>query len=117
MHQFRIVIEEGPANYSAYSPDLLGCIATGASREETEANMREAIAFHLDALREDGQLVPVEYAITVIDDPRQRPLDINNLEYVDEILFVTPPPNPPPAATKTPPPAHHRPLPTASASA
>lgn len=68
MHRFRIVIEEARSNFSAYSDDLPGCIATGGTRSETEVKMREAIAFHLDALREDGQQVPVEYAITVSDD-------------------------------------------------
>jgi len=44
--------------FSAYSPDLPGCVATGATRAEVEKNMREAISFHLDGLREDGEPVP-----------------------------------------------------------
>jgi predicted RNase H-like HicB family nuclease len=44
--------------YSAYSPDLPGCVSTGRNREEAEQNMREAIAFHLDGLREEGGPVP-----------------------------------------------------------
>ena len=58
MHKFLIVIENAGANFSAYSPDLLGCIATGASREETESNMLEAIQLHLEGLREDNLPIP-----------------------------------------------------------
>ena len=58
MHRFLIVIENAGANYSAYSPDLPGCVATGATREETEKNMFEAIQFHVDGLREDGLPIP-----------------------------------------------------------
>ena len=58
MHRFLIVIENAGANYSAYSPDLPGCVATGATREETEKNMFEAIQFHVEGLREDGLPIP-----------------------------------------------------------
>lgn len=47
------VIEWAGKNYSAYVPDLPGCVATGRSVEETEVEIREAIEFHLDGLRED----------------------------------------------------------------
>jgi predicted RNase H-like HicB family nuclease len=57
--RYAIVIEKAAGNYSAYAPDLPGCIATGASAEEAEAQMREAISFHLDGLREDGAPIPV----------------------------------------------------------
>ncbi len=53
-----MIIEEADGNYAAYSPDLPGCVATGPTREETEERMREAIAFHIDGLREDGLPVP-----------------------------------------------------------
>jgi predicted RNase H-like HicB family nuclease len=53
-----IVIEETGTGYSHPSPDLPGCVATGATRTEVEKNMREAIAFHLEGLREEGELVP-----------------------------------------------------------
>jgi predicted RNase H-like HicB family nuclease len=56
--QYLVVIERAPSNFAAYSPDLPGCIATGRTKEETVANMREAIAFHLQGLREDGQPIP-----------------------------------------------------------
>jgi predicted RNase H-like HicB family nuclease len=58
MKKYLIVIEKTPTGFSAYSPDLDGCVSTGATREEVEQNMREAIAFHLDGLREEGQAAP-----------------------------------------------------------
>ena len=58
MHRFLIVIENAGSNYSAYSPDLPGCVATGKTREETEANMYGAIQLHLEGLREDGLPIP-----------------------------------------------------------
>ena len=58
MKKYLIVIEETGTGFSAYSPDLPGCISTGASRGEVEENMRQAIAFHLDGLREEGELIP-----------------------------------------------------------
>jgi len=56
--RYAIVIEQAPANFAAYVPDLPGCVATGATREETETLIREAIEFHLEGLREDGQPFP-----------------------------------------------------------
>jgi predicted RNase H-like HicB family nuclease len=56
--RYGIVIEKADGNYSAYAPDLPGCVATGATIEETEREMREAIRFHIEGLREDGQPVP-----------------------------------------------------------
>ncbi|MBI4287852.1 MAG: type II toxin-antitoxin system HicB family antitoxin [Chloroflexi bacterium] len=58
MHRFLVVIEKADHNYSAYSPDLPGCVATGATREETEKNMHEAIEMHVQGLREDNLPVP-----------------------------------------------------------
>ena len=58
MHRFLIVVEEAGQNYSAYSPDLPGCVATGSSRDETEQNMYEAIQLHIEGLREDGLPIP-----------------------------------------------------------
>ena len=57
--RYAIVIEKAAANYSAYVPDLPGCIATGASIEEVETQIREAIEIHLDGLREDGARIPI----------------------------------------------------------
>jgi predicted RNase H-like HicB family nuclease len=56
--RYAIVIEKAEGNYSAYVPDLPGCVATGATPTEAEAQLREAIAFHLDGMREDGLLIP-----------------------------------------------------------
>ena len=52
--RYAVVIEKATDNYSAYVPDLPGCVATGATIEEVEARIRKAIEFHLDGLREDG---------------------------------------------------------------
>lgn len=57
--RYLILIEGGPAsNYSAWSPDIPGCVATGPTLEETEREMRAAIAFHLEGLAEDGAPTP-----------------------------------------------------------
>ena len=58
MHRFLVVIEKADGNYSAYSPDLPGCAATGTTREEAEQNMHEAIELHLQGLKEDGLAIP-----------------------------------------------------------
>jgi len=58
MYRFLIVIEKADGNYSAYSPDLPGCAATGTTREEAEQNMYQAIEMHISGLREDGLPVP-----------------------------------------------------------
>ncbi len=58
MYRFLIVIEKTDTNYSAYSPDLPGCVATGATREEAEQQMHEAIAFHVEGMGEDGLPIP-----------------------------------------------------------
>ncbi|MGH8678506.1 MAG: type II toxin-antitoxin system HicB family antitoxin [Burkholderiales bacterium] len=56
--RYAIVIEKAENNYSAYVLDLPGCVATGLTVEEAEAQIREAIEFHLEGLREDGLPVP-----------------------------------------------------------
>ena len=56
--RYAIVIEQASANYSAYVPDLPGCIATGTTIEDVEQEIRGAIAFHLEGLREDGLHIP-----------------------------------------------------------
>ena len=68
--RYAIVIEKADGNYSVYVPDLPGCVATGATVEEAERSMREAIEFHLDGMREDGLRIPtptsrVEYVDVV----------------------------------------------------
>jgi predicted RNase H-like HicB family nuclease len=56
--RYAIVIEKAGSNYSAYVPDLPGCIATGLTVDETEAQIREAVEFHLEGMREDGLPTP-----------------------------------------------------------
>jgi predicted RNase H-like HicB family nuclease len=56
--RYAIVIEKAGDNFSGYVPDLPGCIATGATVEETESELREAIEFHVAGLREDGTPIP-----------------------------------------------------------
>lgn len=56
--RYAIVIEKAQGNYSAYVPDLPGCITTGKTIEEVEKNIKEAIAFHLEGLQEEGFPIP-----------------------------------------------------------
>lgn len=56
--RYAVVIEKAEGNYSAYVPDLPGCVATGATLEEVEAQIREAIEFHIDGLRQDHAPIP-----------------------------------------------------------
>ncbi len=56
--KYLIVVERTDTGFSAYSPDLPGCVSTGTTRRECEENMREAILFHLEGLREQGFPVP-----------------------------------------------------------
>ena len=58
MKRYLTIVERTGTGYSAYSPDLPGCISTGRTREEVEANMREAIEFHIEGLRLEGYSVP-----------------------------------------------------------
>ena len=60
--RYLIVIESTATGYSAYSPDLPGCVATGASESEVEARMRDAIQLHLAGLRDAGEPVPEPHA-------------------------------------------------------
>lgn len=56
--RYAVVIEKADGNYSAYVPDLPGCVATAAAVKDVENEIREAIRFHIDGLKEDGQPVP-----------------------------------------------------------
>ena len=58
MDRFLIVVEKTSTGYSAYSPDIPGCIATGKSRAQIRRRMEEALAMHLQGLEEDGITVP-----------------------------------------------------------
>jgi len=57
-YRFLVVVENAGQNFSAYSPDLPGCVATGATREDAEKNMYEAIRLHIEGLKEDGLPIP-----------------------------------------------------------
>ncbi len=58
MTKYLIIIEESTSGFSAYSPDLPGCVSTGLTPQETENNMRDAIKFHIDGLKQEGLKVP-----------------------------------------------------------
>ena len=62
MHRFLIVIEKTDRNYSAYSPDLPGCVATGKTRDQAARNMHEAIDLHVRGLLEDKLPVPQSHS-------------------------------------------------------
>jgi len=56
--RYAVIIEKADGNYSAYVPDLPGCVATGETIAEVESEIREAIRFHIDGLRADGIAIP-----------------------------------------------------------
>ena len=58
MTEYTVILEQGERNWSAYVPDLPGCVAAGETRDETEALMREAVALHLALMRADGDPIP-----------------------------------------------------------
>lgn len=66
--QYLVIVEKGPTSYGAYVPDLPGCIATGESRDEVLQLIREAIEFHIEGLREDGQPVPEPSSVSAVVD-------------------------------------------------
>jgi len=57
--KYLIILEKTSIGYSAYSPDLPGCVSAGNTAEETEVNMREAIEFHIEGMREEGLSIPI----------------------------------------------------------
>jgi predicted RNase H-like HicB family nuclease len=65
--RYAMVIEKGENNYSAYLPDLPGCVTTGETIEELKHNMREAIELHLEGLREDGLPIPEPSEVDFIE--------------------------------------------------
>jgi predicted RNase H-like HicB family nuclease len=65
MKHYAVVIEKTGTGFGAYVPDLPGCVSTGRTLQETERNIREAIEFHLDGMREDGDLIPEPTTVTV----------------------------------------------------
>ena len=63
--KYAVVVERSPTGYAAYVPDLPGCVAAGRTRPEVERLIREAIQFHLEGMREDGE--PIPEATTGVD--------------------------------------------------
>ena len=64
MYKYLVIFEKAGDNYSAYSPDVPGCIATGKTRGEVEKNIKEAINFHVEGLVEDGLSLPEPTSFT-----------------------------------------------------
>jgi len=62
MKRFLVIIEKAEGNYSAYSPDLPGCVATGKTKDQAARNMHQAIELHLEGLREDGLPIPKSHS-------------------------------------------------------
>jgi predicted RNase H-like HicB family nuclease len=62
--KYLVVIEEADTGYSAFSPDLPGCVATGSSKEEVENNMKDAVAFHLEGMDQEGLEVPKPHSFS-----------------------------------------------------
>ena len=56
--RYAVVIEKGPSNYSAYVPDLPGCVSTGQTVKEVRRNLREAIDLQIEGLKRDGEIIP-----------------------------------------------------------
>jgi predicted RNase H-like HicB family nuclease len=58
MHNYLVILEKSSSGYSAYVPDLPGCITVGETKEETMKHMQEAIQLHLEGMKEDGEPIP-----------------------------------------------------------
>jgi predicted RNase H-like HicB family nuclease len=65
--RYAIVIEQADGNYSAYAPDVPGCVATSATLEEVQQAMQEALAFHLEGLREEGLPIPQPSTVAYVE--------------------------------------------------
>lgn len=66
--RYLVVVEQGPTSFGAYVPDLPGCVAAGETREDALALIREAIEFHIEGLRQEGQPVPPPSSTSAIVD-------------------------------------------------
>jgi predicted RNase H-like HicB family nuclease len=66
--QYTVIIEKSDNNYGAWAPDLPGCVTTGPTVAETLSNMREAIEFHLEGMREDGDPIPEPSTVAAVVD-------------------------------------------------
>lgn len=84
---YLIIIEKGADNYSAYSPDVSGCAATGKSVEETLEKMREALEFHFEAMIESGEAIPAPKSLNYYVEKTDEISSENILAHIDlEIL-------------------------------
>ena len=72
--RYAVVIEKAEGNYSGYVPDLPGCVATGATVEAVEDELRDALRFHIEGLKEDGLPVPIRHPSPIMSTP-----DLNGL--------------------------------------
>jgi predicted RNase H-like HicB family nuclease len=76
--RYAVVIEKAEDNYSVYVPDVPGCVSAGKTVEETVANIREALLFHFDGMREDGQSLPdPQTLVDYVDIPIGQPATID----------------------------------------
>lgn len=66
--RYLVVVEQGPTSFGAYVPDLPGCVAAGKTREEALQLIREAIEFHIEGLRQEGQPVPPPSSTSAVVD-------------------------------------------------
>jgi len=66
--QYLVVVEETDTGFSAYSPDLAGCVASGGTRHEVEKNMRDALEFHIGGMRKEGMPLPLRKAYSTYMD-------------------------------------------------
>ena len=64
--QYVVILEEGPESWGAYVPDLPGCVAAGATREEALELIQEAIEFHLDGMKENGNPIPEPHSYSEV---------------------------------------------------
>jgi predicted RNase H-like HicB family nuclease len=64
--RYMVVLEQGPSSYGAYVPDLPGCIAVGESQQEALELIQEAITFHLEGLKAEGQLIPEPHSSSAL---------------------------------------------------
>nr|WP_244288529.1 type II toxin-antitoxin system HicB family antitoxin [Leptospira dzoumogneensis] len=64
--EYPVIIEKGPTSFGAYVPDLPGCVAVGETEEEVTKLIKEAIEFHLEGLRKDGEPIPAPSRVTLV---------------------------------------------------
>ena len=66
--RYLILVEKSATGYSAYIPDLPGCVATGSTKEETKRNIRDAFRFHLDGMKVDGEVPEPPHTFAIYED-------------------------------------------------